>query len=61
MCPYYFDLEPIMADRALTKPKATSDLLDKTDDDKDKDEDDLRGIDEDDPKDEEMVGLEEKE
>ena len=41
-CPYYFDLEPIMGDRASTKPPMTSDQLgdDDSDDDDDDDDDD---------------------
>ena len=46
-CNYYFDLEPIMADRAKAHPKCTTDTLDLVtgdDDDDDDDDDDISSI-----------------
>eukprot|EP00977_Amphora_coffeiformis_P023604 scaffold13773_cov76-Amphora_coffeaeformis.AAC.1 len=33
ICPYYYDLLPIMSERASAKPKATSEALDDSSDD----------------------------
>ena len=46
-CQYYFDLLPIMGDRAMSKPKATSDELDisSSDDDSSSDSSDSTGSD----------------